>query len=151
MIRIEKTYDASPERVWQLWTTAAGIESWWAPEGFAATVQELDVREGGNLRYTLTATAPEQIEFLKGAGIPLATASSKTFVEVVPHARLSYTSLVDFVPDTEPYEFLTIVELAAEGDRTKVTMLMEPLHDEVWTTRLQAGRQNEMENLAKVV
>jgi len=23
-----------PERVWELWTTAQGVEAWWAPDGF---------------------------------------------------------------------------------------------------------------------
>src|SRR5436305_8401291 len=32
--RLERTYAATPEEIWELWTTAAGIESWWAPDGF---------------------------------------------------------------------------------------------------------------------
>jgi len=27
-IQIERTYPAAPEKIWELWTTAAGIESW---------------------------------------------------------------------------------------------------------------------------
>ena len=30
-IRIERTYNASIEDVWELWTTKEGIESWWGP------------------------------------------------------------------------------------------------------------------------
>jgi hypothetical protein len=41
--------------------------------------------------------------------------------------------------------------LAARGERTKVTMTMEPLHDAVWTERLLAGRTNELDKLARFV
>jgi hypothetical protein len=32
-----------------------------------------------------------------------------------------------------------------------VTMTVEPMHDQVWTERLLAGRTNELDNLARVV
>jgi hypothetical protein len=35
-ITIERTYPASVEEVWELWTTKEGIEAWWAPDGFKA-------------------------------------------------------------------------------------------------------------------
>ncbi|MBE1582928.1 SRPBCC domain-containing protein [Nonomuraea angiospora] len=35
-VRIERAYAATPEHVWRLWTTGAGIESWWSPDGFTA-------------------------------------------------------------------------------------------------------------------
>ena len=31
---LERTYPTSTEELWELWTTPAGIESWWAPDGF---------------------------------------------------------------------------------------------------------------------
>ena len=31
------------------------------------------------------------------------------------------------------------------------TMTMQPMHDDVWTERLVAGRTNELDNLAAVV
>lgn len=147
MEKIEKTYDATPERIWELWTTAAGIERWWSPDGFEVTVDELDLRPGGALVYTMTAVAPEQIEFLQGAGLPLATTARKTFTEVDAPSRLAYSSAIDFVPDHEPYEHLTEVTITPAEDGTRVVMTMEPLHDEVWTERLVAGRKNELENL----
>jgi uncharacterized protein YndB with AHSA1/START domain len=74
-ITIERTYDASAEEIWNLWTTRAGIESWWAPDGFTVEVRKLELEPGGELLYARTATAPEQIEFMKGAGLPLTTES----------------------------------------------------------------------------
>lgn len=150
-ITIEREYDASPETIWRLWTTPEGIASWWAPDGFTVTVDRIEPTPGGELIYTMTATGSEQIAFMEQAGMPLATESRKRFTEVDRDGMLAYDSLVDFVPGLDPYEFATVVELMSVGERTKVTMTMEPLHDAVWTERLVAGRTNELDKLARVV
>ncbi|MFE9537344.1 SRPBCC domain-containing protein [Streptomyces sp. NPDC006691] len=150
-IRIERSYPVPPERVWELWTTASGIERWWAPDGFTVRVETLDLRPGGDLVYTMTATGPEQVDFMRAAGMPLETRSRKTFTEVTPAVRLCYSSLVDFVPDVGPYEFPTEVVLRPRADGVEVTMTIQPLHSEEWTGRLVAGRENEMDNLAKAL
>ena len=149
--RLERTYPTTPEEIWELWTTPAGIESWWAPDGFTVDVQKLDLRPGGELVYTMTATGPEQIEFMQNAGLPLRNEARKTFTEIDPPARLAYDSLVDFVPDVEPYEFLTVVDLEPTESGVSVVMTVEAMHDELWTERLLAGRANELDNLAVVV
>lgn len=149
--RLRRTFDASPERIWELWTTAAGIERWWAPDGFSTEVRELELRPDGKLVYAMTATAPEQIAFMQGAGMPLTTVSRKTFTEVTPPTRLAYLSNIDFVPGHEPYEHLTVVDIEPDGRGTKVTMTVDHMHDEEWTGRLVAGRSNELDNLAHLV
>jgi uncharacterized protein YndB with AHSA1/START domain len=149
--RLERVYPTTPERVWELWTTPAGIEQWWSPDGFTVGVQELDLRPGGTLVYTMTATAPEQVEFMRTAGMPLSTQSRKTFTEVDAPKRLAYSSLVDFVPDHEPYEFMTVVDFEPDPAGVRVVMTVEAMHDEVWTERLLAGRANELTNLARLV
>jgi uncharacterized protein YndB with AHSA1/START domain len=149
--RLERTYPASPEAIWELWTTARGIESWWAPDGFEVSVDTLELQPGGRLVYTMTATAPEQIAFMQNAGLPLSTQSQKTFTEIDPPRRLAYDSLVDFVPGIEPYEFSTVIDLEGAGDGVKVTMTVDTMHDDEWTQRLLAGRTNELDNLAAVI
>jgi Activator of Hsp90 ATPase homolog 1-like protein len=150
-VRIERAYDAPAKEIWNLWTTPQGIESWWAPDGFKVKVDKLELKPGGELVYTMTATGPEQIEFMRGAGMPLSTESRKTFTEVKSGARLSYNSLVDFVPEHEPYWFLTVVDFERTGEGTRVIMTVDRMHDEVWTGRLIAGRENELDNLRKVL
>ena len=150
-IQLERTYPTTAERVWELWTTPAGIEAWWAPDGFTTEVRTLDLRPEGELVYAMTATEPAQVEFMRSAGMPLTTESRKMFTEVQAPHRLAYTSRIDFVPDHEPYEHLTVVELTPTEDGVHVTMTMDPLHDEVWTQRIVAGRENELANLARLV
>ena len=151
VLRLEWTYPAPPEKIWRLWTTKDGIEAWWPPEGFTAEVHELDLREGGELRYTFTATAQPQIEFMQSIGMPLSTTALKRFSVVEPVRRLAYDSLVDFVPGMEPYWQATTIDLAPEGGGTQVVMTTDPLHDDEWTQRLVAGRENELASLERVL
>jgi uncharacterized protein YndB with AHSA1/START domain len=149
--RLERTYDASPELVWELLTTAAGLDEWWAPDGFETRVSDIELRPGGQLRYTMTATAPEQVEFMRTNSSPLSIELRKTITEVVPPTRLAYRSLIDFVPDQEPYEHLTTIDIAPVGERTNLVMTIDALHDETWTSEYRAHRGTELDNLAAAI
>ena len=149
--RFERTYDAPAELIWELLTTAAGLEEWFAPDGFESRVSELDPRPGGQLRYTMTATGPEQVAFMRDTGNPLSAPVCKTFTEVAPPARLAYRSLIDFVPGHDPYEHLTTIDIEPAGDHTNVVMTLDPLHDEAWTRQHRAHRVNELDNLEAAI
>ncbi|MGH3470924.1 MAG: SRPBCC domain-containing protein, partial [Nocardioidaceae bacterium] len=135
----------------ELWTTPNGIGAWWAPDGFITTVDTLELRPGGSLDYTMTATGPDQIAFMEQAGMPLSTKSHKEFTEVDEPQRLAYVSLIDFVPGLDPYEQLTVVTFERTATGTEVIMACDPLHDDEWTSRLVAGRTNELDNLEGLV
>ncbi len=150
-LTLHRSFAVPPARIWELWTTAEGIGAWWAPDGFTTTVDTLDLRPGGSLDYTMTATGPEQIAFMEQAGMPLSTRSHKEFVNLTEPTTLSYLSLIDFVPDHEPYQHLTVVTLTRTATGTDVTMECEPLHDEEWTNRLVGGRSNELDNLEGLI
>jgi len=149
--RLERTFEAPTEMIWELWTTAAGLEEWWAPDGFETRVSNLELRPGGELRYTMTATAPEQIAFVRNLGLPLSNEFRRTFTELVPPTRLGYLSLIDFVPGHDPYEHLTTIEIEPAGDRTNVVMTLDPLHDETWTQDYRAHRADELDKLAAAI
>jgi hypothetical protein len=88
---------------------------------------------------------------VRNVGLRLTTASRERFNEVDRPQRLAYMSSVDFVPDTPPYEFLTVVELEPANGGVQVTMTVDSMHDRVWTERLLAGRGNELDNLAILI
>ena len=149
--RLERTYDAPAELIWELCTTAAGVEKWWGPDGFETRVDELELRPGGQVRYTMTATGAAQVEFVRNLGMPLSSEFCRTFSEVEPPSRLAYLSLIDFVPDHEPYEHLTVIDIEPAGDRTNVVMTLDPLHNQSWNEEYRAHRGNELENLEAAI
>jgi uncharacterized protein YndB with AHSA1/START domain len=148
---INRTYAATVEEAWALWTTKEGIEAWWGPEGFDVIVNSLDLRPGGDLVYTMTATAPEQVGFMTQAGMPLSTECRVTYTEVEEPRRLSYTTLADFVPYVEPYEISTVVLLEPTGDGVKLTITFDAMHDAVWTERARAGNESQVRKLDRLL
>lgn len=150
-IAIERTYRATLEEMWDLWTTKEGIESWWGPDGFFVEVRALDLRPGGELRYAMTAVGPAQVEFVKKAGMPLTTELRITYTEVVAPRRLAYTHLADFIPGVEPYDVSTLVELHPGAQGVRLVLTLEAMHDEEWTQRAAMGWENELDKLARVL
>ncbi len=150
-VRLERRFEATPEEVWALWTTPDGIESWWGPEGFSVTVQTLDLRAGGALLYTMTATAPPQVAFMKQHGMPLATEATITYTEVTPPSRLVYVHLVDFVPGVATYGTTTVVEITPTATGARMVLTFDAMHNDEWTERATAGWQGELGKLAQVL
>jgi uncharacterized protein YndB with AHSA1/START domain len=150
-VKIVRTFKAPIADVWRLWTTKKGIESWWGPEGFAVKVRKIDLRPGGKLQYAMTATAPAQVEFMRQAGMPLTTAQRLSFADVVAQKRLSYTTVADFIPDVEPYEVSTTIDLRETARGVQVSVSLDAMHDKLWTQRAVMGHQSELDNLGEVL
>jgi uncharacterized protein YndB with AHSA1/START domain len=148
-IVIERTYDASLEDIWKLWTTAEGIESWWGPGGFYVKVHELDLRPGGQMRYAMTARDSGQVEFMKQAGMPLTTEAKLTYTEIVPEKSIAYTHRADFIPGVEPYDVGNRVEFFVEGNSVRMVVTLDPMHTEEWTRRASMGMESQMEKFAE--
>ena len=53
-------YDASPERVWQLWADPRQLERWWGPPSWPATFERHDFVAGGEATYFMTGPAGEK-------------------------------------------------------------------------------------------
>ncbi len=57
---LDAEFDASPERVWQLWADPRRLERWWGPPTYPATVTSHDLRPGGRVEYHMTGPEGEQ-------------------------------------------------------------------------------------------
>lgn len=151
-VTMERTYDgASIDDVWELWTTKAGIESWWGPDGFRVEVRKLDLRAGGELLYAMIAAGPEQIAFMERAGMPTVVESRITYREVRPSTHLSYVHLADFIPGVEPYDVETTLDLQPTATGVRLTLCFDAMHEDLWTQRAVAGWESELDKLAKVL
>lgn len=143
--------DTTVDEAWALWTTKAGIESWWGPEGFDVTVTSLELKPGGELVYLMTATAPDQIEFMERARMPLTTECKVFYTAVTPSSRLAYKTIADFVPGVAPYEVGTVVDLLAVDDGVKLTITFDAMHDDTWTERARAGHESQLRKLDRLL
>jgi uncharacterized protein YndB with AHSA1/START domain len=53
-------FDASPERVWELWADPRQLERWWGPPTYPATFTRHDLRPGSRVEYHMTGPAGDQ-------------------------------------------------------------------------------------------
>ena len=53
-VTVISDFDASVERVWELWADPRKLERWWGPPDHPATVDEHDLVPGGEVRYFMT-------------------------------------------------------------------------------------------------
>ena len=150
-IVIERTYEASIEDVWELWTTKEGIESWWGPEGFSTKVHELDLRPGGVMRYAMTAVAPAQVAFMKQAGMPLTTEASFTSTEIVPGKSIAWSNKADFIPGVAPYDVGSRVEFFPKGKTVRMVVTLDPMHSDEWTQRSVMGWESQLGKLSLTI
>jgi uncharacterized protein YndB with AHSA1/START domain len=51
---LDAEFEATPERVWQLWADPRQLERWWGPPTYPATFTSLDLRAGGRASYFMT-------------------------------------------------------------------------------------------------
>jgi len=114
-------------------------------------VRTLDVRRGGELLYAMTAIAPDQIDFLKKAGMALTTEALVTYTEVVPPTRLAFTQMADFIPNVKPYEVATTVDFETQQQGVRLVLTLDAMHDEYWTNMAVMGWEQELGKLAKLL
>ena len=88
---IERTYSASPQRVYAAWADPAAKRAWFAEgEGWDIKSYELDFREGGSEKSKLI--------FLKGDetfGEKTVFGNDTVFNEIVPNERIIFTYSMD--------------------------------------------------------
>ena len=53
-------FDASPERVWDLWADPRKLERWWGPPGAPSTFERHELEPGGTVTYFMTSPEGER-------------------------------------------------------------------------------------------
>lgn len=144
---VERTYRATVEELWELWTTRDGFESWWGPEGFRVEVHELDARLGGTLRYDMIADAPEMVAEMKRTGQAVSHATHGTYTEFEVHKRLALTHVIDFLPGVKPYDSTMVLELFPSGDRVRMVVNLSPMHNPEFSKMQLEGFTSQLTKL----
>ena len=59
-LTIESEFDASVERIWQLWADPRKLERWWGPPTYPAIFTRHDLASGGRVEYQMTGPAGDR-------------------------------------------------------------------------------------------
>ena len=57
---ISAEFDASPERVWELWADPRQLERWWGPPSWPATFTAHDLAPGARVEYHMTGPSGDE-------------------------------------------------------------------------------------------
>jgi uncharacterized protein YndB with AHSA1/START domain len=98
--------DASRALVFEAWTDPQHVAHWFGPDGFVTTTQSMDVRPGGQWRFTMRG--PDGTEW----------PNVVTYEQVVVPERLVYLH----GDDDEPDMFHTTVTFDDRAGKTALTM-----------------------------
>src|SRR4029077_12979750 len=52
-LRLERIFNATPERLWSYWTDPKKYARWFNPSGLPLAIHAFDVRPGGNMRFDM--------------------------------------------------------------------------------------------------
>jgi uncharacterized protein YndB with AHSA1/START domain len=107
VLQLSRRYDASPERVFDAWTSPEVLKQWWFIDPTWETeVADVDLRPGG--RYRLGMTEP----------------GGKSHVAVGEYTEVSRPDKIAFTWQWEGQDAVTLVEVAfvEDGDATEVTL-----------------------------
>lgn len=107
IVRIERTYDASPEAVFDAWTNPEVLRRWWKASAAAtAPSAAVDLRVGGGYRLSMRDAEGEQH-----------TVVGEYRVVERPH-RLVYSWIWEGTGPTAGHESLVVVTFEPRGDGT---------------------------------
>lgn len=145
---IERTYKATQEELWDLWTTKDGFESWWGPVGFRADVRCIEARLDGLLHYAMVAATSEMIAAMERMGQPSSTECRGSFSQFHPHDRLELTQVIDFMPGVAPYDSKIRVDFIPAGEGgVRMIVTSSQMHDAQTTKMQQMGLASQLTKL----
>jgi uncharacterized protein YndB with AHSA1/START domain len=113
-LTVEAVFDASVERVWQLWADPRKLERWWGPPTYPATFTKHNLAPGRRIEYHMTGPAGDQPH------------GYWDVLEVEPHRRIVLRggcANADGTPDTDmPISTIRVsIEAVARG-RTRMSI-----------------------------
>lgn len=105
-LQVTRSFRATPERVFAVYTEPRHVERWWAPKSRGARVVSIEatVKPGGTYRYTWATREGHVFAFVG------------TYLEVAPPGRLVYTQV--FEPKADLGEGVITASFEAYGDGT---------------------------------
>ena len=106
-LRIERTLDAPPDRVFDAFTDPDQLKQWWWPNGFSCPAAEVDLRVGG--RYRLAMEWPDVIP----ADAQFSHYLGGEYYEIDRPHRLVMSGRV--INDDQDELFATLIELTFES------------------------------------
>lgn len=146
-----RTIHAPIDAVWNLWGTASGLESWWAPEGTTLRVERLEFRPGGRIEFEYLPTAalenPAWGSALESQGHSSRWTARGMFSEVRAKQALSFVQDLEFGRGGREIPYAIRAKFEPRPNGTVVTLTARSLRTKHWAL---LGRGNLVGQLARL-
>lgn len=137
-VKLHRVLRAPPERVYRAFLDPAAMTKWLPPDGFTATVLEMDARVGGRFRMTFTNFTTQQGHSFGGE-----------YLELLPNERLRYTD--EFDDPNLPGVMHVTVTLKAVSCGTELNIVQEGIPEIIPAEMCYLGWQDSLALLARLV
>jgi uncharacterized protein YndB with AHSA1/START domain len=137
-IRLHRVLRAAPDRVYRAFIDPAAMCKWLPPNGFTATVHQMDARVGGAHRMSFTNFTTGKSHSFGGK-----------YLELVPGQRLRYTDSFD--DPNLPGEMQVTVTLTKVSCGTELSVVQEGVPAVIPAEACYLGWQESLILLAKLV
>lgn len=136
-IRLHRVLRAPPERVYRAFLDAHAMVKWLPPNGFTATVHQIDARAGGSFKMSFTNFTTGKSHSFGGK-----------YLELLPNERLRYTDTFD--DPNLPGEMHVTVSLREVFCGTELDITQEGVPDVIPAEACYLGWQESLVLLAKL-
>lgn len=137
-VRLHRVLRATPDRVYRAFLDAAAMAKWLPPNGFTATVHQMDAKVGGSYRMSFT-------NFTTGGGHSF----GGDYLELVPNERIRYTARFDDA--NLPGVMQTTVTLRPVFCGVELNVVQEGIPEVIPAEACYMGWQESLVLLAKLV
>jgi uncharacterized protein YndB with AHSA1/START domain len=140
-LRLERTFDATAEAVFDAWTDPEVLRRWWAAgPDWETPLAEVDLRVGGS--YRLSMRDPES---------GMTPTVGGEFREVERPRRLVYTWTWEDMPESPSEGSVVTVDFEEAGGRTTVTLVHSGLGTDESRVQHEHGWNACLDNLERRV
>jgi len=125
-VRLQHTYNASPEQVFAAWSKPNALGQWFGPQSHKCKVEKFDFTMGGQYRIRMIPTGEEDADCAGDTRQDSVCAG--LFVEIIENQRIAMS--FDWIENGAPLgDSLLTIELKAIGDKTELNLTHERLPD----------------------
>ena len=127
VLRLNRTFKARRDRVFQAFTDARRLQKWWGPKGMSVPVCELEPVPGGAWRTTMRGEDGKEYTV------------SGVYREIDAPARLVFTWAWTQDDGRRGHETLVTLEFMDQGEETELVLTQEGFQDEDARDKHQGG------------
>lgn len=136
-LRLERLIAAPPEKLFALFTEPASLVKWWAPDGYEAHIDTIDVRPGGGWRT-----------ILRGADGWIAASGVYRIVE--PPHRLVLTWAWEDAAGTRGHETEVVVTFEPAPGGTHLVLVQRPFENQQVHDNHHRGWSASLDRIAAI-